>query len=527
MKKLIIFLLVALVLLAPGGLIKAAYNDFQTDDSVTVNLSGLGINLTISPGANVEEMTANTGNVSLTLQAGSSITVTSADRRSLDTNLAGSTFYCPASGPSYVTITSVSSQVGTVTPSGGQCTPAGGGGGGGGGGGAPPPPTVITPSNPSVSISTGAIEGSSHDVVLILSATNASQMMISNSNGFEGSVWEAYATTKNWTLASGLGKKTVYAKFQSSSGGISVLASDDIMLLPAPAVAGITASAGGHVGLSDNLVSVDFPANAVNSNTNVTILPTSVFTAPTGNTKLAGNQVYDFEADASGVAIKTFSKDVTLTFKYTADDIKGLSEASLAVYYWDVATSNWIKVGGAVDKVAKTVTAKANHFTLFAVLGEKNVVGGQLVKLKCDATNKSVCTAVYYVGNDGKRYVFPTEKTFYTWYADFSGVKEISATELASYRIGGNVTYRPGTRMVKITTDPKVYVVTKGGVLHAIASEAVAKALFGITWNKQIDDVPDPFFINYTVGAMVNAAGDYNTEAERSASANVNIDKGL
>ncbi len=524
MKKLIIILLAVLVLGAPGGLVRAAYNDFQTDGAVTVNL----IDLVISNGASVESMTVNTGSVSLTVKSGSTITVTSSNKLTLESTLTGSTFYCPAGDSSYVTITTtVTSETGTITPSSGACTPSGGGGGGGGGLPPTPTPVVVTPSNPSVSINTNATEATLHDVVLALSATSANQMMISNSNSFSGGVWETYATSKNWTLASGLGKKVVYAKFKSSSGGISALASDEIMLLPAPAVAGITASAGGHVGLSDNLVAVDVPASAVSKNTDVTITATAVFTAPTGNTKLAGSQVYDFKANAAGTAVKTFSKDLTLTFKYTADDIKGLSEGSLAVYYWDTATSKWVKVGGTVDKVAKTVTAKVNHFTLFAILGEDSATGGQLVKLKCDATNKSVCTAVYYVGNDGKRYVFPTEKTFYTWYSDFSGVKEISATELASYRIGGNITYKPGTRMVKITTDPKVYVVSKGGVLKEIASEAVATALFGATWNKQIDDVPDPFFVNYTVGKKVSVASDYVSATEKAASTDINMDKGL
>jgi hypothetical protein len=352
-------------------------------------------------------------------------------------------------------------------------------------------------------------------------------MIISNRADFIGSSYEAYVTTKSWTLASGLGKKMVYVKYKSSTGNESAVVSDDIMLLPAPAVKAITASAGGKVGLPDNLVAVDVPAGAVAKATNVTITPSAVYTAPTGKTKLAGSQVYDFKADADGTAVKTFSKDLTLTFKYTADDIKGLAEKSLAVHYWDEVNGKWVKVGGTVDVVNRVVTVKVNHFTLFAIFGEESVIIGQLVKLKCDATNKSICSAVYYVGNDGKRYVFPTEKTYYTWYSDFSGVKEISGTELASYKIGGNVTYRPGVKMVKITTDPKVYVVTKGGVLKAIPSEAVAKALYGALWNKQIDDVPDAFFINYKVGTALITENDYVIANEKSVSGNINVDKGL
>lgn len=88
-------------------------------------------------------------------------------------------------------------------------------------------------------------------------------------------------------------------------------------------------------------------------------------------------------------------------------------------------------------------------------------VSGDLIKLQC-ATGADVndpCRAVYYLGADGKRYVFPNQKTYMTWYSNFSTVKVVSSTEMSSYPIGGNATYRPGTKMIKITTDPKVYAV--------------------------------------------------------------------
>src|SRR3989339_1345558 len=85
-------------------------------------------------------------------------------------------------------------------------------------------------------------------------------------------------------------------------------------------------------------------------------------------------------------------------------------------------------------------------------------------------------SSVYYLGADGKRYVFPNEATYFSWYSDFSGVVTISASELQSYPIGGNVTMRPGTELVKITTDPSVYAVEPNGVLRKIQSEAQAAA---------------------------------------------------
>lgn len=114
--------------------------------------------------------------------------------------------------------------------------------------------------------------------------------------------------------------------------------------------------------------------------------------------------------------------------------------------------------------------------------------------------------AVYYLGSNNKRYVFPDEKTYKTWYADFSSVVTVSESELVSYQIGGNVTYRAGTELVKITTDPKVYAVAPGGVLRWVTTEAIAMDLYGSAWASRVRDVPDPFFVNYTIGSDITSS---------------------
>lgn len=114
-------------------------------------------------------------------------------------------------------------------------------------------------------------------------------------------------------------------------------------------------------------------------------------------------------------------------------------------------------------------------------------------------------STVYFLGNDGKRYVYPNSTVFFSWHKDFSGVVTVSATELASYPLGSNVVMRAGTKLVKITTDPSVYAVEPNGVLRKIQSEADAITLFGANWNKRVVDVADAFFTNYTVGAPLNS----------------------
>lgn len=113
-------------------------------------------------------------------------------------------------------------------------------------------------------------------------------------------------------------------------------------------------------------------------------------------------------------------------------------------------------------------------------------------------------STVYYL-QGGKRYVFPNPSTYMTWYRDFSSVMTISQSELESYPLGGNVTFRPGVNLVKITTDPKVYAVGYGRTLHSIVSEANAISLWGANWASAVRDVPDAFFTNYVVGAPLTA----------------------
>ncbi|MFA5778204.1 MAG: immunoglobulin-like domain-containing protein [Candidatus Paceibacterota bacterium] len=104
--------------------------------------------------------------------------------------------------------------------------PVGGGGGGSGGGGSSGDTTP--PTDTSISISAGATSTATLAVSLTLGATGATQMIISNDAGFAGASWETYATSRAWTLTSGDGLKTVYAKFKDAAGNISAAISDTI-----------------------------------------------------------------------------------------------------------------------------------------------------------------------------------------------------------------------------------------------------------------------------------------------------------
>jgi len=124
--------------------------------------------------------------------------------------------------------------------------------------------------------------------------------------------------------------------------------------------------------------------------------------------------------------------------------------------------------------------------------------------------------AVYYV-MDGKRFAFPNEATYFTWYADFDSVRVITDADLAALPLGGNVTYRPGVKLLKLMTAPTVYAVAMAGTLRPLASEAVARALYGERWTDLLHDLPEAFFVNYTVGGPIATIADFSPGGETAA----------
>jgi hypothetical protein len=185
---------------------------------------------------------------------------------------------------------------------------------------------------------------------------------------------------------------------------------------------------------------------------------------------------------------------------------------------------NVLKMGKKAMTVSVVVATIAWSIGFAALVmpmaaGAASLTSGDLIKASQPA--------VYYYGADGKRYVFPNEKTYKTWYSDFSSVKIITDTELAAISIGGNVTYKPAAKMVKITTDPKVYAVAAMGTLRWVNSEQVAANLYGSNWNTQVDDVSDAFFVNYKVGADIASTADFDKAAVTAAAVSINVDKGL
>jgi hypothetical protein len=105
----------------------------------------------------------------------------------------------------------------------------------------------VTPPTPgSLIINGGALNATAISVTLSLSATAATSgvALASFSNdGADWSAWQAYAAQAGWSLSSGDGLKTVYARFRDGAGNVSAPVSNTI---------GLDTAAGAEYGVTIN-----------------------------------------------------------------------------------------------------------------------------------------------------------------------------------------------------------------------------------------------------------------------------------
>jgi hypothetical protein len=215
------------------------------------------------------------------------------------------------------------------------------------------------------------------------------------------------------------------------------------------------------------------------------------------------------------------SRGVMDEIKVISDTTDGFGQASFRVSSLKNGTS---VISARVDNVTlkKTITLTFGNGLTYPI------AVGDLVKIPDDGDAKTLNdTAVYYYAVNGRRYVFPNEKVYFTWYNDFSSVKIIPIDQMSLIPIGGNVTYKAASKLVKFQTDVKTYLPTKGGVLRWVKTEEVAQGLFGPQWAQKVDDITEAFYVNYTFGRPIESALDAPLGILSSGSPTISADKGL
>jgi oligopeptide transport system substrate-binding protein len=135
-------------------------------------------------------------------------------------------------------------------------------------------------------------------------------------------------------------------------------------------VSGEIGTGGGSLTSYHGDTTVQIPAGAITDTIVITHTPAYIL-PPGGNLTGIGHE-FDVTAVYSSTgqpAQLAPGQTYTITVHYTDAEKGPAIENTLALYYWD--GSGWVKEPSSeVDVAANTVTARPNHFSLWAVLGE-------------------------------------------------------------------------------------------------------------------------------------------------------------
>lgn len=389
----------------------------------------------------------------------------------------------------------------------------------------------IYPINYSVSVNSGQGCTQSGSVTLNLAADNASDVLISNDPNFTNASWMPFTfTSLPWTLAPGDGARTVYVLFRSStqnfapvqsatinvnSAGCNLPPVPPVVLPPTPPVPPVLPTT-----CIFDCKKVTYDLYIVNPDGTERHLGTKYVRA-VNNAKDVFTYYFEDKTDFN------YQDAIVKIDKSDCSHIKATLISSNSAWHHQIKIK--LLYGGTVkDDLTLWLDDKnATDFTYDLDLNTVSALCEQQTQLQFGDLLKGSADTIYYYASDGNRYVFPSRNTYDTWYSDFSKVKNVTDTALATIPIAKNITFRPGVKMVKLDTDPKVYAVDGKGTLRWVKNEAVAEAIYGASWRNFIEDVSDAFFINYQMGADINSASDYNLNNVLATWADLEKDLGL
>lgn len=208
-----------------------------------------------------------------------------------------------------------------------------------------------------------------------------------------------------------------------------------------------------------------------------------------------------------GEVTGTPSKTGSFSFTMQVQDDKGES----------VRANRVIDIRAATEYTTVTGTPVSNDPQLTARLNKLSSIGvnvHDLIKLQDDGNpDTQYDTTVYYIGTDGRRHAFPNNRVYFTWFSDYSRVRIIAPYDLSDIQLGANITYRPGTHLVKFMSNNKVYAVDTQRRLRWIRTAEIAQWMYGSSWMYGVDDISDAFYLDYQFGADIASATDFNAAA--------------
>ncbi len=120
-------------------------------------------------------------------------------------------------------------------------------------------------------------------------------------------------------------------------------------------------------------------------------------------------------------------------------------------------------------------------------------------------------STVYYITDEGTRFAFMNTNAYFTWSDTFGDVQEVEDGDLSDYSLAGVMLPKAGVVLVKIQSDPSVYMLDEGDdplvpVLRKITTEDIAIEMYGSDWADYVIDVEPTFFTKFEIGDEVDEA---------------------
>lgn len=119
-----------------------------------------------------------------------------------------------------------------------------------------------------------------------------------------------------------------------------------------------------------------------------------------------------FEVTGQTDGLVQFSSPVTITFPIATTDLPArISPQQLAVYWWDLARNDWVKLGGVYDPTEKTISVPTYHFSTYAVMADTSIASTRLSGTDRSGTAIAVADQGWKAGADNvvlaNAYTFP------------------------------------------------------------------------------------------------------------------------
>ena len=342
-------------------------------------------------------------------------------------------------------------------------------------------------------INDGGVCVSATDVLVKISANNASSYIISTKDTFVGSHWESFSgaevignlslKTVPWTFDSVSGEKKLYVMFRSSTGELSSILNDSITLDLVNNCGNTPVTPPSTGDQTSDQPTVDQPAVDQPTTDNPSTEPPSSEVLP--ETPIVNQEP---RVEVVPIADGDTSEIVRILLQYGNIIINDGYKAFVPE--------------GIMQEAPASLSLGVSPFT-----GDNQYVSvlhrGDFVKAKTNAQ-------IYYIGDGDTRSPVLDLGTYYTYFPSLSYVKIVTEATLPNFKIVRAIVPKARTVLVKFWSEPEIYFVTENpdgseiSILHEISKEQ-ALEYFGIDWEIYLLDINQAYWESFIVGDKITS----------------------